>query len=149
MTQHPSAPPNIRLLPRRHDVLARFWKYGIVTYLEFLRANLPLSENHMQSFIFTAYTLTGVLLQDVPVFQGVWMECLGDLARYLYGIEQTDVDVKDHWQGIAGEWYLKTIDFGGGVEGRLYHHLGILSKDDVLLQLTYFAKRWPIYKRWC
>jgi hypothetical protein len=143
MTQHPNAPSSIRRLPRHHDILARFWKFGIVNFLEFLRGKLPLSEIHMQSFIFFAYTLTGVLLQDVPLFQGVWMESLGDLARYLYGIERNDVELKSHWREIAREWYLKTVAFAGGVEGRLYHHLGILSKDSALLQLTYFAKRFP------
>jgi hypothetical protein len=141
MTQHPTASANVRRLPRRHDVLTRFWKFGIVHFLEYLREKLPSSEIHMHSFIYAAYTLTGVLLQDVPVFEGVWMECLGDLARYLYGIERNDVEVKDHWKEIATEWYLKTIDYHHGLEGRLYHHLGILSKEDGLLQLTYFAKR--------
>lgn len=96
----------------------------------------------MHDFIFGAYALTGLLLQDVPVFQGVWMECLGDLARYLYAIEENDAEDKDHWREIAREWYLRTIDVNHGIEGRLYHHLGILSKDDRLLQLYYFAKRY-------
>jgi hypothetical protein len=141
LTQHPSASSNVRRLPKRHDVLARYWKYGIVQLLEFYRQKLPLSEVHMHDFIFFAYALTGLLLQDVPCFQAVWMECLGDLARYLYGIE-SDAEDKDHWKEIAREWYLRTIDVNHGIEGRLYHHLGILSKDDPLLQLYYFAKRY-------
>jgi hypothetical protein len=140
MTQHPSSSSSVRRLPKRHDVLARYWKYGIVQFLEFLRQKLPQSLSQMQSFIFMAYTLTGVLLQDVPVFENVWMECLGDLARYLYGIDD-DTDNKIHWRSIASEWYLKTIDINHGMEGRLFHHLGILSKDDNLLQLYYFCKR--------
>jgi hypothetical protein len=96
----------------------------------------------MHGFIFGAYSLTGLLLQDVPVFQAIWMECLGDLARYLYGIEENDMEDREHWKDIAKEWYLKTIDVSHGMEGRLFHHLGILSKDDQLLQLFYFAKRY-------
>lgn len=96
----------------------------------------------MHSFIFDAYSLTSVLLQDVPVFQNVWMECLGDLSRYLYGIEEEDDETKEHWRDMAAEWYLKTSDVNNGMEGRLFHHLGILSKFDPLLQLYYFAKRY-------
>lgn len=142
MTQHPSASASVRRLPKRHNILARYWKYGIVQYLEYLRSKLPLSQVHMKSFIFEAYTLTSVLLQDVSVFQAVWMECLGDLARYLYGIEENDEENKEHWREIASEWYLRTVDGGHGIEGRLFHHLGILSKDDRLLQLFYFSKRY-------
>ena len=47
---------------------------------------------------------------------------------------------KDHWKEVARSWYLKTSDVGHGMEGRLYHHLGILSKDP-LTQLFYYAKR--------
>jgi hypothetical protein len=141
MTQHPSASPSMRRLPKRHDVLARYWKYGVVYLLEYLRQKLPLSQPYMDSFIFGTYTLTGVLLQDVPVFQNVWMECLGDLARYLYGIEENDFENKERWKTVAREWYLKTIDVDNGTEGRLFHHLGIISKDDPLLQLFYYIKR--------
>ena len=141
MTQHPSASPSVRRLPQKYDLLARYWKFGIVQLLEFLREKLPLSETHMESFIYGAYTLTSLLLEDVGAFAAVWEECLGDLARYLYGIEQNDQAKKDHWRGVARKWYCKTIEESGGVEGRLIHHLGILSKDDVCLQLYYFAKR--------
>lgn len=144
MTQHPAASTTVRRLPKKHDILARYWKFGIVQLLEYLRANLPLSETHMESFIYGAYTLTSLLLQDVSGFGAVWEECLGDLARYLYGIEENDEAMKDHWKGIAKEWYCKVVEESGGVEGRLFHHLGILSKDDVCLQLYYFAKRYPL-----
>jgi hypothetical protein len=96
----------------------------------------------MQSFIYGAYTLTSVLLQDVPVFQAVWTECLGDLVRYLYAIEENDAESKEHWRHMASEWYLKTIDTGHGTVGRLYHHLGIMSKDDPIMQLFYYSKRY-------
>ena len=145
MTQHPSASSNLRRLPKRHDVLARYWKCGIVQLLEFFRQNLPKSEMHMREFIFGAYRLTGLLLEDVPMFQGVWMECLGDLARYLYGIEENDENDKDHWREIAKEWYLRTSDVNHGIEGRLFHHLGILSKGDSIAQLFYFAKRYWLF----
>jgi hypothetical protein len=99
----------------------------------------------MESFIFGAYALTTVLLQDVPAFQSVWMECLGDLARYLYGIDKNDVETEEHWKTVASEWYLRTININNGMEGRLFHHLGILSKDDHFLQLYYYSKRYNVY----
>lgn len=141
MTQHPSAPPSVRRLPRKHDVLARYWKLGIVQFLEYLRSKLPLSEQHMRFFIFSAYTLTSLLLNDVPVYTAVWQECLGDLARYLFGIEENEAEDKDHWKEVARGWYLRTVDVGHGMEGRLFHHLGILSRDP-LTQLFYYAKRY-------
>ncbi len=142
MTQHPSASSSVRRLPKKHDLLARYWKYGIVYLLEYFRQKLPISQPHMQSFIYAAYTLTSVLLQDVPVFQAVWMECLGDLVRYLYAIEENDAESKEHWRQMASEWYLKTIDINHGTVGRLYHHLGIISKGDPIMQLFYYAKRY-------
>jgi len=142
MTQHPVASTSIRRLPKRHDLLARYWKFGIVEYLEHLRHKLPSSQASMESFIFNAYSLTSVLLQDVPSFQAVWMECLGDLARYLFAIEGENEENKEHWKTVARDWYLKTIDVGQATEGRLFHHLGIISKGDPLLQLFYYAKRY-------
>ena len=78
------------------------------------------------------------------MFETVWLECLGDLARYLFGIEENEAKDKDHWKEVARRWYLRTIDAGHGMEGRLFHHLGILSKDP-LTQLFYYAKR---YRPW-
>ena len=66
---------------------------------------------------------------------------LGDLARYLYAIEENEGEDKEHWKEVARWWYLRTSDFGHGMEGRLYHHLGILNKEP-LTQLFYYAKRY-------
>jgi hypothetical protein len=147
MTQHPVASSSVRRLPKRHDILARYWKYGIIEFLEHLRRKLPSSKVYMESFIFRAYTLTSVLLEDVPSFQPVWMECLGDLARYLYAIEGENEENKEHWKQVAREWYLKTVDSGHALEGRLFHHLGIISKDDSLSQLFYYSKGYFIFGR--
>jgi hypothetical protein len=141
MSQHPNATPPVRRLPKKYGMLPRYWKFGIVRLLEFLRARLPLSETHMESFIYGAYTVTSVLLEDVPLFASVWEEVLGDLARYLYGIEENDDEKKDHWRGVARGWYKRVVEGCGGVQGRLFHHLGILSKGDGLLQLYYYSRR--------
>ena len=85
--------------------------------------------------------MTTICLEDIHVFEAVWMEMLGDLARYLYGIEFEDEGDKEHWKEVARDWYLKAVNLHNALEGRLYHHLGILSKDDPLLQLYYFSKR--------
>jgi hypothetical protein len=142
MTQYPSTTGHFRKLPRRQDMFARYWKFGIVHYLESLRPQLPVSQHAMESFIYSVYTSTSVLLEIVPVFAGIWMECLGDLARYLYGIEGTGEE-KVHWGDVAREWYLRSIDVGQGIEGRLYHHLGIIHKGDDFQQLYYYSKRYP------
>jgi hypothetical protein len=142
MSQHPSASSTVRRLARRHDMLSRYWRNGIVQLLEHLRLRLPSTEAHMESFIFMAYTLTGVLLQDVPTFQRTWMECLGGLAQYLYEVEEIDLERKDHWKDLASQWYWKAIYLDGGTEGRLFHHLGTLNNSDLLSQMYYFAKRY-------
>jgi len=67
------------------------------------------------------------------------MECLGGLAQYLYGVEETDLERKDHWKGLSSQWYWKAIYLDGGTEGRLFHHLGILNNSDLLSQMYYFS----------
>ncbi|KAK4231600.1 hypothetical protein QBC38DRAFT_541574 [Podospora fimiseda] len=91
------ASPAVRQLPLKYAMLARFWRHGIHTFLELLRHNLPQSLEHMLNFIYTAYTTIAILSETVPAFVDIWMECLGDLARFRMAIENDDISVRTTW----------------------------------------------------
>jgi hypothetical protein len=75
----------------------------------------------------------------VPAFEDTWIEYLGDLARYRMAIENDDIRDRDVWQVVARLWYSKAADKTPYV-GRLYHHLAILARPNILQQLFYYCK---------
>jgi hypothetical protein len=54
-------------------------------------------------------------------------------------IEDDDVRDREVWQNIARFWYSKAADKTPYV-GRLYHHLAILARPNILQQLFYYCK---------
>lgn len=50
-----------------------------------------------------------LLYETVTSFEDLWLECLGDLARYRMAIGSSDSD-REIWCGIARAWYHKTTD---------------------------------------
>lgn len=75
----------------------------------------------------------------MPAFEDTWIECLGDLGRYRMAIEDDDVRDREVWQNVARFWYSKAADKTPYV-GRLYHHLAILARPNILQQLFYYCK---------
>ena len=67
------------------------------------------------------------------------MECLGDLGRYRMAIEDDDIRDRDIGAGVARFWYSKATEKTPYL-GRLFHHLGILARPNVLQQLFYYCK---------
>ncbi|RMY62355.1 hypothetical protein D0865_00477 [Hortaea werneckii] len=124
-TQHPSATKELKTLPARHRMFARMWRYAIQSLFEVLRHRRPDSHEYMLSFICLAYQMMALFLETVPNFEDIWVECLGDLARYRMAIEE-DQDLRSHWAGVSSWWYIKATDKHPEV-GRLYHHLGTLQ----------------------
>jgi len=118
---------------------SRMWLHGIHNFLELLRHRLPLSLEHMLAFIYLAYSMMALLYETVPAFEDTWIECMGDLGRYRMAIEDDDVRDREVWQNVATFWYSKVADKTPGV-GRIYHHLAILARPNILQQFFYYCK---------
>ncbi|KAK3371963.1 hypothetical protein B0H63DRAFT_453344 [Podospora didyma] len=138
-SQHPSASPALRRLASKYAMPARMWRHGIHTFLELLRHKLPLSLEHMLTFIYVAYSMMALLYETVPTFEDTWIECLGDLGRYRMAIEDDNIRDRETWTSVSRHWYSKASDKAPAT-GRLYHHLAILARPNALQQLFYYAK---------
>ncbi|ESZ91821.1 hypothetical protein SBOR_7773 [Sclerotinia borealis F-4128] len=138
-SQHPSASPALRWSAQKFAVPARVWRHGIYSFLENLRSQLPKSLDHILAFLYLAYSVMAVLYETIPGFQDTWIECLGDIARYRMAIEDGDTEDRGIWTQVAYRWYLKASYKLPGA-GRLYHHLGIITRGNTLHQLHYFTK---------
>ncbi|KAH9445831.1 hypothetical protein Pst134EB_023664 [Puccinia striiformis f. sp. tritici] len=100
MALDPRLPPSMHALPQKYNTPSRLWQIGFHQLLERLRHALPTSINssllkneqqssqllleHMTDFIYFAYGFYTALLteQRLLPFKNVWIEQLGDLARY-------------------------------------------------------------------
>ncbi|QSL67078.1 hypothetical protein MERGE_001465 [Pneumocystis wakefieldiae] len=145
LTQHPSASLSIMKIPIKYTIPARLWRNSIYTYLEILRSQLPYTIEHLISYILFSYSQITVLLETVSAFENEWIECLGDLARYRMAIEEIDMKSRNHWSNVSKYWYIKGL-MNLPTLGRLYHHLAILSKDNILKKLFYYSKALVVSK---
>jgi protein SMG6 len=83
----PSVPTSLRNIPTKYNLIVRLWTYGFHKLLESLRRasfTSPLALEHLQDFIYYAYSFyTGLLEEHIlNSFRSGWLEALGDLARY-------------------------------------------------------------------
>ncbi|RPB22750.1 hypothetical protein L211DRAFT_869220 [Terfezia boudieri ATCC MYA-4762] len=138
-SQHPSSSQALRRLAAKYEMPARMWRHGIHSFLELLRHRLPYSLEHMLTFIYLAYSIMALLYETVPAFEDTWIECLGDLGRYRMAIEDDDIGDREVWTNVARSWYSKAADKKPTV-GRLYHHIAILARPNVLQQLFFYCK---------
>ncbi|EFR00757.1 hypothetical protein MGYG_03761 [Nannizzia gypsea CBS 118893] len=138
-SQHPSATPRLRRLATEYGMPARMWRHGVHSFLELLRHRLPGSLEHMISFIYIAYSMMTLLLESVPAFSRIWIECLGDLARYQMAVEEVDLYNREKWAEVARYWYRMAADKGPNV-GRIQHHAAVLARPNILAQLFYYTK---------
>ncbi|KAJ8067032.1 hypothetical protein OCU04_004412 [Sclerotinia nivalis] len=137
--QHPSASPAVRRLASEYTMPARMWHHGIYSFLELLRHRLPASLDYMVAFISLAYSMMALLYETVPAFENIWIECLGDLARYRIVIKGDDIRDREMWITVSRQWYSKASS-KAPTTGRLYHHLAVLARPNALQQLYYYAK---------
>ncbi|KZL84051.1 hypothetical protein CI238_13367 [Colletotrichum incanum] len=141
-SQHSLASKLIQNLPITFAMPSRLWNHGIQEFLDLLRGNLPASMKHMLSFIYLTYPMMLSLYElykEAPTFKSIWIECLGDLARYRMAIEDDDPRVREKWKSVSRLWYTMASDEAPKT-GRLYHHLAILAQPNALEQLFYYAK---------
>ncbi|KDQ59481.1 hypothetical protein JAAARDRAFT_126988 [Jaapia argillacea MUCL 33604] len=83
----PSVPASLRNIPQKYNIIMRLWTHAFNKLLENLRrasCRSPIAFEHLQEFIYYAYTFyTGLLEeQTLAAYRSNWLECLGDLARY-------------------------------------------------------------------
>ncbi|KII88741.1 hypothetical protein PLICRDRAFT_176290 [Plicaturopsis crispa FD-325 SS-3] len=83
----PSVPASLRNIPTKYNIIIRLWTHAFHKLLEALRRasfNSPLALEHLQDFIYYAYTFYTGLLEEQTLkgFRSGWLEALGDLARY-------------------------------------------------------------------
>ena len=118
---------------------AQIW-HIIHSFLELLRRyQQPDSLAHMTLFIFLVYPILALLIKSVPSSEMIWMECLGDLARYVMAIKEAGMRDREVWAGVARVWYDKAADRSPNV-GRIQHHLAVLAKPNIAQQLFYYSK---------
>lgn len=137
--QHPSASVVLKRLPKKYAIPARMWRVAIQPLLEILRRKLPNSLDYMLGFINLAYSMITDLLERVEPFQDIWIECLGDLARYGMAAEKTDSSEREAWAAVSRKWYNQYADRSPDV-GRIQNHLAILARPEVLQQFFYYTK---------
>ncbi|CAG8096322.1 unnamed protein product [Penicillium olsonii] len=121
-SQHPVADPITKRLPGKYAIPARMWKYAIHSFLELMGLRLRGSLGYMTGFIHLAYSTVTLLLEHVAEFKDIWIECLGDLARYRMAIE--GFHGADHrlWADISRYWY--------------HHHAAAIGRTDSAAQVT-------------
>lgn len=83
----PSVPASLRVIPSKYNIIIRLWTHAFHKLLEALRRasfSCPLALEHLQDFIYYAYTFYTGLLEEPTLrsFRSGWLEALGDLARY-------------------------------------------------------------------
>lgn len=83
----PSVPASLRVIPTKYNIIIRLWTHAFHKLLEALRRasfSSPLALEHLQDFIYYAYTFYTGLLEEPSLrsFRSGWLEALGDLARY-------------------------------------------------------------------
>ncbi|KAJ7489926.1 hypothetical protein B0H11DRAFT_1046908 [Mycena galericulata] len=83
----PSVPASLRNIPTKYNIIIRLWSFAFHKLLESLRRasfTSPLALEHLQDFIYYAYTFYTGLLEEPTLnpFKSGWLEALGDLARY-------------------------------------------------------------------
>ena len=115
------------------------WCYGIHSFLELMQHQLPDSLEHLLRFFYLTYSMITLLLENVPVFESIWIECLGDLACYQMAIEDSNLANHKIWADIARYWYQKVADKNPNLS-RIQHHLAVLAQPDMLQQLFHYTK---------
>ncbi|KAI1906460.1 hypothetical protein LOZ65_006863 [Ophidiomyces ophidiicola] len=138
-SQHAVASPSLRKLAHHHAMPARMWRHGIHVLLDVLHFRISDSLDHLLDFIDISYSMMLRFLESVPNLENIWIECLGDLARYRMAVEEFDFRVRAAWANVARQWYNKAAD-KSPQEGRLQHHLAVLSKSNILQQLFLYSK---------
>lgn len=142
-TLHPDRTEVMRRLPRRQRIPARIWQHAIFALLEMSHQASYLSPEALDYAIdltYFAYSTYTAMLDQASEFAFAWFEGLADVARFRLAIETEAASPHiQFWSAIAKRWYFKASSQSRG-NGRIWHRLGVVTKDDPLGQLTYFCQ---------
>ena len=104
-SQHPSASLQLKKLSAMYKTPQQMWCYCIGTFLESFHHQLSDSLEHMHALISSAYSMTTLLFENVPMSEDTWIECLGDLGRYRMALEDDESHDKETFGSISRYWY--------------------------------------------
>ncbi|KAI0063876.1 hypothetical protein BV25DRAFT_1899085 [Artomyces pyxidatus] len=82
-----NVPVSLRSIPKNYNIIICLWTHAFHRLLEHLRRaslNSRIAMEHLQDFIYYAYTFYTALLEEenLLLFKWSWLEALGDLVRY-------------------------------------------------------------------
>lgn len=77
--------------------------------------------------------------ESVPAFEDTWIECLGNWARYRMAIKGSNFQDHETWASMSWYWYYKAANKDLN-NGRIQHHLAVLSWPNILQQLFYYTR---------
>ncbi|KAJ7219067.1 hypothetical protein GGX14DRAFT_589783 [Mycena pura] len=102
----PSVPASLRNIPTKYNIIIRLWSFAFHKLLESLRRasfTSALALEHLQDFIYYAYTFYTGLLEDPTLnpFKSGWLEALGDLARYKMAVAAMVVSGADSGMALT------------------------------------------------
>lgn len=137
LSQHPLASPDFRHLPVTLNMPVRMWKHGMHSLLELLRRSLPGARKHMDSFLLHAYQTLIQVYDNVKFLRRTWVERLGYACMYLMIDKETNES--EMWASIGRSWYEHAIDANPAI-GRLYGHLALLNKKNLIRQLSLYTR---------
>ncbi|EIW73927.1 hypothetical protein CONPUDRAFT_160557 [Coniophora puteana RWD-64-598 SS2] len=149
----PSIPASLRVIPTKYNIIIRLWTHGFHKVLESLRRasfSSPIALEHLQDFIYFAYTFYTGLLEE-PALPANTVDdtlkgpkshtsakssgnrpavCIDDSPTPSVGIVAARNMVvepeKERWRCIARDWFAQGLADTPGA-GKLHHHLGLLS----------------------
>ena len=98
-----------------------------------------LLHEHILVFIYIAYSMMVLLYEFILTFDNTWIDCLGDLGRYLMAVEDDGPRDREVWSNVDRLWYNKATDKNPFV-GRLFHHLAILTPPYSLEQMSLYKR---------
>ncbi|KAJ7134972.1 hypothetical protein C8R43DRAFT_894524 [Mycena crocata] len=104
----PSVPASLRNIPTKYNIIIRLWSFAFHKLLESLRRasfTSPLALEHLQDFIYYAYTFYTGLLEEPTLnpFKSGWLEALGDLARYKMAVAAMVVGGTDSGTALTAD----------------------------------------------
>ncbi|KAJ6513896.1 hypothetical protein C8R47DRAFT_1092306 [Mycena vitilis] len=103
----PSVPASLRNIPTKYNIITRLWFafYNLLQSLRRASFSSPLALEHLQDFIYYAYTFYTGLLEE-PIlnsFKSGWLEALGDLARYKMAVASMVVGAANSGNALTAD----------------------------------------------
>lgn len=122
LAHHPSGNAFTKGLTKKYKIAIRMWNKGIFKFLDLLRTRVPESHSLVNKFIYHCFALLGMLVDPPYESRHMWLEALGDLARFMMAIGSSGYG---DWRSAAQYWYIRASNRSPGI-GRLFHHCAVV-----------------------